>query len=335
MTIRLTLAAACSAIAISGSPLSAQAGLCQEQTTIPFTGNISLGSNSGMFFDINVLNPVGIMVSELDTDAEGPAGMPFTLEVWTTPGTFVGNQTDASVWSLITTGSGVTAGNNTPSLVEFPANFNLPQGPHGVALRIIGAGHNYSFGNGSNDFYSNPDLTLTLGESQVSLFGSFPIPNRVWNGTLRYNCGSNTLGTNYCEQTTPNSTGQLGRLGATGSDVAFADDFTLVASNVPSGQFAYFIASRTQGFIANPNNSQGNLCILGNLTRFNGLGFLGIISGGSFSRQLPLTNFPEPPSFGVTVLAGDVWNFQLWHRDFLPGSGPTSNFTEGLEVLFQ
>ena len=143
------------------------------------------------------------------------------------------------------------------------------------------------------------------------------------------------IGESYCEATTPNSTGQLGTLAASGSAVASDNNFTLVASNLPDGQFGFFVASRTQGFIANPNSSQGNLCMLGNIARFRDPGQLGMIMNGAFSRQLPLDDFPEPPSFMVQVMAGDTWNFQLWHRDTVPGVGPTSNFTGGLEVLFE
>ena len=108
----------------------------------------------------------------------------------------------------------------------------------------------------------------------------------------------------------------------------------LIASQVPDGQFAYVIASRTQGFVANPGGSQGNLCILGNIARFNRAGEVGAIAGGQFTLQLPMTDIPEPPALGVTVLAGDTWNFQCWHRDFVNGM-PTSNFTDGLSVQFQ
>ena len=124
-------------------------------------------------------------------------------------------------------------------------------------------------------------------------------------------------------------------ISASGSLLVADDDFTVKGSQLPDGQFAYFICSRTQGFIANPNNSQGNLCVLGNIARFNQPGQVGAIAGGEFTFQVPLTNIPEPPAFGVSVMAGDTWNFQCWHRDWIVGQGATSNFTDGLEVTFQ
>jgi hypothetical protein len=36
----------------------------------------------------------------------------------------------------------------------------------------------------------------------------------------------------------------------------------------------------------------------------------------------------------VQVLAGQTWNFQCWFRDAVGGVA-TSNFTDGLSILFQ
>ena len=145
--------------------------------------------------------------------------------------------------------------------------------------------------------------------------------------------GSGDIGDNYC-RSVPNSTGFSGQLSASGSPVASMNDFTLTGSQLPDGQFAYFLASRTQGFVPTPSNSTGNLCVLGSIARLNAPGQLGQTANGLFSLQVPLDDIPEPPGFNTTILAGETWNFQLWHRDF-GAAGPTSNFTEALEVLFE
>ena len=86
----------------------------------------------------------------------------------------------------------------------------------------------------------------------------------------------------------------------------------------PGPPHGYFFASQTQDFIANPGGSQGNLCLGGNIDRF-----LVLSSGsyGSFWLNLPQWAMP-----------GETWNFQAWFRDNNPG--PTSNFTDGVSVLF-
>ena len=44
-----------------------------------------------------------------------------------------------------------------------------------------------------------------------------------------------------------------------------------------------------------------------------------------------LNNLPRPNGT-VAVQAGETWNFQCWYRDKNPGT--TSNFTDGVSVLF-
>ena len=85
--------------------------------------------------------------------------------------------------------------------------------------------------------------------------------------------------------------------------------------------------------MANPGQSQGNLCLLGSIARFNRPGELGVTAGGSYAFQVPLNDVPEPPA-NVGVMAGETWNFQCWHRDWIPGQGATSNFTDAVEISF-
>jgi hypothetical protein len=142
-----------------------------------------------------------------------------------------------------------------------------------------------------------------------------------------------TLGCNYCSSPV-NSTGHKSQLSAMGSTLASSNDLTLTVTQAPNDQVGFVLASQTQGLLPNPAGSQGNLCLGGNLARFNRPGEIGLIAGGSFSLVLPLNDFPEHPIFGVAVMAGDSWNFQFWHRDMVGGVS-TSNFSNGLEIMFQ
>ena len=74
---------------------------------------------------------------------------------------------------------------------------------------------------------------------------------------------------NYCPPTTSNSTGAPGTLSAEGSFAVADDDLTIHADQLPPGQATLFLVSRTQGFIANPGGSFGNLCLGGQVGRFN------------------------------------------------------------------
>jgi hypothetical protein len=139
------------------------------------------------------------------------------------------------------------------------------------------------------------------------------------------------VGTSYCNPAVANSTGSPGAISGTGSLVAADNDLLLTASDLPDGQFAYFIASQTQGFVANPAGSQGNLCVVGSIARFNAE--VGAVVNGEYSTEIDLTDVPLPPAFGYVVMPGDSWSFQCWYRDQNPGA--TSNFTNGLQILFQ
>ena len=139
--------------------------------------------------------------------------------------------------------------------------------------------------------------------------------------------------TRYCSPGVPNTSGNPGTISALGSILAADNDLTLVASNLPEGQFAYFLASRTPGFVPTPSGSQGNLCVLGNIARFNAQ--VAQVTGGSVSTVIDLTDIPEPPTLSTSVMAGETWNFQCWHRDFISGQGPTSNFSDAITIIFE
>ncbi|MEM1451912.1 MAG: LamG domain-containing protein [Planctomycetota bacterium] len=146
--------------------------------------------------------------------------------------------------------------------------------------------------------------------------------------------GDPTLGTRYCDPNNPNSTGVPTDLTALGNINVALNDVTLVASDVPINSFGFFLVSRTQGFIANPAGSEGNLCLSGQIGRYVGPGQIQN-SGpmGEFSLVLDLNMIPGPMGF-QQAMPGDNWNFQGWHRDSVGGSA-TSNFTNGVSITFQ
>ena len=143
--------------------------------------------------------------------------------------------------------------------------------------------------------------------------------------------GESVLGTNYCS-TTANSSGSEASMSASGSDLVADNDFTLIASDMPAGEFGLFIVSADQGFFPGLNgNSNGNLCVQGSIGRFLGTGQLLMVDGaGSFSLPVDLTAIPQGLG-SVPTTPGQTWNFQAWFRDSV---GVGSNLTDGLEVTF-
>ncbi len=135
------------------------------------------------------------------------------------------------------------------------------------------------------------------------------------------------LGDNYCGPAAANSTGMSGSILALGSGDA-GESLTLVAGDLPQSQFGYFVVSAQTGS-SNPMGSSGTLCLGGSIGRFNASGQVGN-SGmmGRFSLVADTSNLPLSPP--VAAQSGETWYFQAWYRDI----GGTSNFTDGLSVLF-
>lgn len=137
----------------------------------------------------------------------------------------------------------------------------------------------------------------------------------------------------YCQVPVPNSTGVGGRMDASGDNNAAANDLTLRATQLPANTFGIFINSRTQGFVPWAGGSQGHLCLSGFIGRFVGPGqILPSGTGGVISLDVDLTAIPTPGGL-TTVVPGDTWHFQAWHRDANPT--PTSNYTDALTIVFR
>ncbi|MEM6674642.1 MAG: hypothetical protein AAF726_17480 [Planctomycetota bacterium] len=130
----------------------------------------------------------------------------------------------------------------------------------------------------------------------------------------------------------PNSTGQRGRLVATGSSFIAADDLELVATQLPPDSFGYLCLSLTPGFIANPGGSVGNLCLGGQIGRYvDQVQSSGVT--GAIVTVIDVNSLPQPQG-PVGAKAGDIWGFQMWHRDSGP-NGPVSNWTDPWAVRFR
>ena len=115
--------------------------------------------------------------------------------------------------------------------------------------------------------------------------------------------------------------------------MATDNNLTMTATNLPPNQFGYFLVSASQGLIVGPGGAMGNLCLGSPIGRFSN----NVINSGPFGTialGINLTSLPAPPTFNHTVQAGETWNFQGWYRDVVIGM-PTSNFTDGISVLFQ
>ena len=173
-------------------------------------------------------------------------------------------------------------------------------------------------------------IDLTTGVA-TQIVDTFPL-NAEMEIAIRPGGGPSIIGTPYC-MANPNSTGQTGLMTALGSEVVTDNDVTLVTEQLPNNSFGFFVASPMQGFVANPAGSAGNLCLGGAIGRYVGPGQIQSTgSTGGFSLAIDLMTVPTP-SGPTAIAAGQAYNFQAWHRDSDMGS-PTSNFTNGLSIMF-
>ena len=117
-----------------------------------------------------------------------------------------------------------------------------------------------------------------------------------------------------------------------GSDVVFLNNLTISARSLSLNSFGYFIASRTAGSVFPVANSEGRLCVVGNVGRGVGGGILFSGTTGTFLGSINVNAIAQPS--GTTPISpGETWYFQAWHRDANPTL--TSNFTDAVAVTFQ
>ena len=143
-----------------------------------------------------------------------------------------------------------------------------------------------------------------------------------------------SIGENFCGPAVVNTSGSSATLSALGSDLASENNLEIQVDSSPPGSFGILIVSQDRSFVQGPGGSQGNLCLGGAVGRYILPGQIQQAdSTGSWSLPLDLTLTPQPAQF-ISVSAGDTLNFQAWFRDFSPSGVASSNFTDGLAVVF-
>jgi hypothetical protein len=321
-------------------------GAAQAQITLPtnLLPNNGGSPNWGLFFDFTA-GASTLTVTHLRTASNAAAASPIAFDVLTYVGSGLGGPLASGPgsspvgWTTVGSANGFQGptANGISDVVDIP-DVVVPAGQTvGVCLLFTTAGPRY-FGTGTPPYQviADANLTLTTGDSRSVPFtttGTF-FTSRSLCGEVTYVLGgAGGVGTNYCGPGVVNSTGNPGTIRATGSAVVANNDLTLVADDLPTNAFGYFLTSMTQGLVPQPGGSLGVLCLGGNIGRYTGPGQIQN-SGmtGSFDLLLDLTQTPTPTGF-VSVAAGETWNFQAWHRDSVGGAA-VSNFTDGLEVDF-
>ena len=162
----------------------------QSPLTTTFASNNGGLAGGMMFFDINVTNPAGITVKQLDINTQSPAG---ELLVYAGQASYIGIAALPLAWTEVAHGTVDASGQNNPSRVCLGDGFFLPMGSHAIALWGSEIRHRYT--NGAGGFpllYSNLDLMITTGAATNTVFGGAQFSPRVWNGSVYYDVGLTT-----------------------------------------------------------------------------------------------------------------------------------------------
>ena len=275
------------------------------------TGQLVPGGIATVFPDLHgeIPNPFPFLPPIATIDVVG-----LTLEWTSAPFAVTGNgsfTTSATTTALAGTVTVVPLQGAT-SVIDLAGTSGTPQGLTGTITQVGGTVTLHALPTGTFSFIS-AGSGVSAG---ITLSG---VLHAAWNAPTP---------TSYCTAVA-NSTGLAGVLSVTGSTRIQDDNLTVTASQLPPGQFAFFIVAHNQGFVVGPGGSQGNICLSGALGRYNGQ--VGQVdSFGTFTRTLSISSVPVNPPISVQI--GETWNFQAWYRDQNPGT--VSNFTQGLAVTF-
>jgi hypothetical protein len=184
---------------------------CAPALSTTYVSNNNGGTTSTMFMDVTVnpaTNPAGLRVTSLDLnmapETPNPFQVPFSLDIYITApgGSYLGNETNPNAWTLVSHGTGTTAGRFLPSRCEVQ-DFLLPPGTSGLAIRHLDVGPAYS-NTTAPVVYSNSDLSVSTGEHMFSnptpFIASSSVTGRVWGGTFHYGGSSATVAGACCMQ---------------------------------------------------------------------------------------------------------------------------------------
>lgn len=295
MLKKLTIAA------LLGASLLSSTAFAQKKLTTTFASNNGGSSGWTCYNDIRVTNELGISIVgfEINTNATATTvNTPVTVEFYTCPTSYLGNEANIGAWTLQSTMTGPGQLRNTPTPLSLPTPVALPAGSYGVALYVTGLGPTYTgtSSSGPRATFANSDITLVTGMVKSTKFlstGSTFTP-RTWNGSIVYNVqvNSSTLRTFGSGCTGTNGAPTLDQ--ATGSWPKLNTTLTLALTNLPTTPGGIFLGIGASNTVFGSLNLPFDLSIIG----MTGCSLLasqefvagGVNTGGTGSSVIPIPN---------------------------------------------
>jgi PKD repeat protein len=239
--------------------LLAAAVTAQSPVQSTFVGGLVLTNTNPppatALFDVNITDPAGVVVRQIDINCNTAAGTTGTLGVYITAngGTLVGNELVAASWTQVATATRTHTGGRT--VFVLPTPFYLAPGTYGMALQHIGCNPVYTNPVTASlpSSYSTAEATLNMISARVrastlaDAFGGAGLGNlRHPNIALHYVSGAiacDFVGTPIrgTSPLTVNFT-SFAVSGNPGGIIAYAWDFdgdTVIDSGLPNPTFTY------------------------------------------------------------------------------------------------
>jgi hypothetical protein len=150
-----------------------------------FTSNNGGSVGGAVYYDVTPTN--NLYLTGLDVNTSATAGTELIVDVYTRSGTHVGAEGSLAGWTARTAAHGVAAGQDLASHLELNEPIPLAASlTYGVAIVARNFAHRYTNGTGSNQSYSDAEVSVALGSATNVPFSGSPFTPRVANTTLWY-----------------------------------------------------------------------------------------------------------------------------------------------------
>jgi len=204
-----------------------------------FATNNSGAVGGAVYYNVTTTN--NLFLTGLDVNTSVAAGTPLTLDLYYHSGTYAGNEGSSAGWTARTAAHGVAAGVDLPSHMEFNEPVLIGVGTFGLAVVARNFEHRYTNGTGSNQVYSDSNITLTTGSATNVPFTAPVFSPRVANTKIYYRPDTSSW-TNQLYQTILRredlgSAGTINGLAFSPQDTGrhFNRELVIRMSHVPSG----------------------------------------------------------------------------------------------------
>lgn len=149
-------------------------------------------SHTGNMFDLTNISASAVELTGIFS-GNFQAGTAGNVQMWYRNGTYIGNEANASSWSLLGTSSFTSAGLNIATSFDVGNSLVVNSGEV-IGLYMLSDVYNsVLYTNGSNTFSDSIiQLDLGGGTDDIAFSGNVFSP-RTWNGTIDYNTNASAV----------------------------------------------------------------------------------------------------------------------------------------------